>query len=74
MVTNLWTADRRLYLDSAGKAVEANDPTRRSLLVAVGNTIPLEQAHALGLVVEPTSPSKAPKPNKSKAPIVNKSE
>ncbi len=72
MVTNLWTADRRLYLDSAGKAVEANDPTRRSLLVAVGNTIPLEQAHALGLVVEPTSPSKAPKPNKGKPPVANK--
>ena len=73
MATNLWTADRRLYLDSTGKAVEANDPTRASLLVAVGNTIPLEQAHALGLVTEP-SPAKAPKPNRSKAPIANKGE
>ena len=59
-MTNLWTADRRIYLDAHGKAVEAKDPTRVSLLVAVGNTIPLTQAMALGLVA--TEPAVTPEP------------
>lgn len=47
---NLWTADRRLYLDRAGKVVEADDPTRATLLVAgPGATIPYAQAETLGL-------------------------
>lgn len=47
---NLWTADRRLYLDRAGKLVEADDPTRATLLAAgPGATIPYAQAEALGL-------------------------
>lgn len=50
MASNLWTADRRLYLDKDGKVVEADDPTRQSLLVATGGTIPLADAERYGLV------------------------
>lgn len=50
MATNLWTADRRLYLNAEGKVVEADDPTRQSLLVAQGGTIPLADAERLGIV------------------------
>lgn len=45
----LWTADRRLYLDKAGKVVEADNPDRQTLLVAEGGQIPTERAQALGL-------------------------
>jgi hypothetical protein len=57
---NEWVADRRLYLDKDGKAVEANDPSRATLLVAAGNTIPLEEAERLGL----TKASQGPSENK----------
>ena len=49
---NEWTADRRLYLDKDGKVVEADDPTRATLLAAAGNTIPIEVAERLGLTGE----------------------
>lgn len=49
----LWTADRRLYLNAAGQVVEADDPTRASLLVAVGNSIPMAEAIRLGLAEAP---------------------
>lgn len=48
----MWTADRRLYLDKAGKAVEADSPDRVTLLVAEGGQIPQERAAALGLTGE----------------------
>lgn len=74
MASNLWTADRRLYLDKDGKVVEADDPTRQSLLVAVGGTIPLADAERYGLVTVKVAEVKA-KPaaaNKAKAPGENK--
>lgn len=69
MASNLWTSDRRIYLDAAGAAVEADDPTRVSLLVAAGGTIPLTEAERLGLVTVTPAEVKvaAPKTNKSRA-------
>lgn len=74
MATTMWTADRRLYLDKDGKAVEANDPARSSLLVAEGGSIPLDQAAQLGLVeVAPVEvKAAAPKVNKSRKAPENK--
>ena len=51
----LWTSDRRLYLDAAGKIVEKDNPARVTLLVAAGGTIPMEQAVSLGLAEAPTA-------------------
>lgn len=45
-----FTATERLYLDPDGKVVSADDPNRRSLLVSVGGTLPMERAQSLGLV------------------------
>lgn len=66
MATNLWTSDRRLYLDAAGHVVEATDPSRATLLVAAGQSLPLAQAEALGLLAPPQAEEKA------KAPVINK--
>lgn len=65
MATNVWVADRRLYLDEAGNVVEANDPTRRSLLVPAGGSIPLADAERYGLVSREEKAAPA-KPNKAK--------
>jgi predicted O-methyltransferase YrrM len=59
MATNLWTADRRLYLDAAGKVVEADNPARASLLVAQGGTILMDDAIRYGLVAEPKAAAPA---------------
>lgn len=66
---NTWTADRRLYLNKDGKAVEADDPARVSLLVAEGGAIELERAQQLGLVEVVPAEVKAitPKTNKARA-------
>ena len=83
MATNLWTSDRRIYLNAEGKAVEADDPTKQSLLVAQGGTIPLADAEKYGLVtvtpaqvttVAPASSekAKAAPTNKAKAAPENK--
>ncbi len=65
---NIWTSDRRLYLDAAGKVVEADDPTRATLLVNAGGAIPIERAEALGLVNAPAAePQPAPEGEKAKA-------
>lgn len=83
MASNMWTSNRRLYLDKDGKVVEAGDPTKQSLLVAAGGTIPLADAERYGLItvtpavvapVAPAAPEKAaaPKANKAKAPGENK--
>lgn len=65
----MWTADRRLYLNAAGQAVEADDPGRASLLVAEGGQIELERAQQLGLVEVTPAEVKAvaPKTNKARA-------
>lgn len=72
MATQIWTSDRRLYLDKAGAVVEAADPTKATLLVPAGGTLPLEQARALGLVAEPApaaEPKGKPAPaNKARTP------
>lgn len=49
MNRNEWTSPERLYLDAAGKVVKADDPTRVSLLVGAGGSLPMERAQALGL-------------------------
>lgn len=79
MASNLWTSDRRLYLDKDGKVVEADDPTRQSLLVAQGGTIPLADAQRYGLTtpIAPAAPgdeqkAKAAPANKAKAAPENK--
>jgi len=64
-----WIADRRIYLDAQGNAVEANDPAKATLLVPVGGTLPLERARALGLVPTPAAP---PEPAKAKIAPANK--
>lgn len=69
MASNLYTADRRLYLDKDGKVVEADDPTRTRLLVAAGGTMPLEDAERYGLIGDK---AKAPEANKAAAPKANK--
>jgi hypothetical protein len=78
---NIWTSDRRLYLDRAGRVVEADDPTRATLLVPAGGTLPYARAEALGLIVAPTPAEEAPpvagKPtpkNKAKVVAENKDE
>lgn len=63
MADTTWTSPRRLYLDKAGKVVEENDPTRASLLVAAGGSIPLARAQELGLLDEAKA---APAPAETK--------
>lgn len=78
MASNMWTADRRLYLNAEGQAVEADDPTRIKLLVAAGGSIPMADAERYGLitvqpaVVTPAEKAKAPAANKAAAPKANK--
>jgi hypothetical protein len=74
---NIYTADRRIYLDKNGKAVEADDPNRVSLLVAAGATLPMADAERYGL----TAPAPAPAPavagepeQKAAAPKANKAK
>ena len=45
----MYKADRRLYLNAAGKVVEASDPAKLTLLVHQGGTLPLARARELGL-------------------------
>lgn len=47
---NSYTADRRIYRNAAGALVEADDPTRLTLVIAEGQTIPRARAEQLGLV------------------------
>jgi hypothetical protein len=49
-VMGMWTADRRLYLDRDGKVVEADDPSKTSLLVGMGGQLPEDRARTLGLI------------------------
>ncbi len=61
-----YVANRRLYLDKDGKVVEANDPTRATLLVPAGGTLPEQQARDLGLLVVEEKAQPAPAENKDK--------
>jgi hypothetical protein len=60
MASNVWTANRRLYLDKAGRVVEADDPNRASLLVPAGGALPLDRARELGLLGEAETLGAAP--------------
>jgi len=74
MASNIWTADRRLYLDKDGKVVEANDPSRATLLIAAGGNMSLADAERYGLIA-PAAPAEKARPapaNKAKAPGENK--
>jgi hypothetical protein len=64
MNQGMWTADRRIFLDANGNAVEEKDPGRVELLVAAGNRIPMARAIALGLA----GGAKAASPSKEEAP------
>lgn len=45
-----WTATEKLYLDASGKVVGAKDPTRYTLLILPGQSMPRWRAESLGLV------------------------
>ena len=73
MASNMWTSDRRLYLDKDGNVVEADDPSRVSLLVAKGGTVPLIDAERYGLVeVTHEVKAKSAPANKARKPGENK--
>lgn len=56
-MAEVWTADRRLYLDKDGKVVEADDPNRTELLAAEGVEVPAARARELGLTQDPAQPT-----------------
>jgi hypothetical protein len=55
-----YIADRRLYLDKNGKVVEADDPTRATLLVSAGGALPEARARELGLLDVPKAKAEPP--------------
>ena len=57
---NVWTANRRLYLDKDGNAVEQDDPNRVELLVGIGGTLLMERARTLGLLDAPKAKNAPP--------------
>ena len=57
---NVWTSDRRLYLDKDGNVVEQDDPNRVELLVGIGGTLLTERAQALGLIDAPKAKNAPP--------------
>lgn len=71
MAESMYTSDRRLYLNDKDEVVEANDPSRVTLLVGVGGQIPLADAGRYGLTGEQAK-AKAPEANKSKKAPDNK--
>jgi hypothetical protein len=56
MASNDFVSDRRLYLDSEGNVVEADDPNRARLLVGEGGTVPAADAERYGLKAQSTAP------------------
>jgi hypothetical protein len=56
MANSDFVADRRLYLDSEGNVVEADDPNRARLLVGVGGTVPAADAERYGLKAQSKAP------------------
>lgn len=59
MADNSYTADRRLYLNKDGKVVEADDPTRTTLLVGKNGRLSAEDAAKYGLMNQPAPEEKA---------------
>ena len=78
MSNSQWTADRRVFLDASGNAVEESDPTRIELLVAPGRKIPMDYAISLGLVKneeptpEPETKAQDPVEDKAVKPVSDK--
>lgn len=67
----MYVATERLYLNKDGKVVKGDDPSRTSLLVAVGGKLSDEDARRYGLIEDTGVKAKAaPADNKavSKAP------
>lgn len=58
-----WTSDRRLYLNAAGQVVEADDPSRVSLLVAQGAALPADVAQRYGLTGNNATLGASPEPD-----------
>lgn len=52
-VGDVYIAPERLYADADGKPVRADDPNRKSLLVAEGAEIPMDRARELGILDMP---------------------
>lgn len=46
----IWTADRKIYKTESGDVCEAKDYSKHTLFLVPGQSIPFEQAEALGLV------------------------
>jgi hypothetical protein len=63
-----YVAEERLYLDEAGRVVKQDNPEKRTLLAAVGQTVPAARAKELGLIkgkavdVESAAKPSAPTP------------
>ncbi len=66
-VPALFTADRRLYLNAEGEAVEADDPNRITLLAAKGTQFSMSHAQQLGLAGDDGAPLKPKKASAKKA-------
>jgi hypothetical protein len=47
---DMFTSDKRLYLDGEGNVVGADDPKRKTLLVGEGGQLPMAKAREHGLV------------------------
>lgn len=62
--SEMWTSDRRLYLDKDGNVVEEGG-AKTALLVGAGGTLPMERARELGLVATEEKAA-APKANKAR--------
>jgi len=67
MADTRYTADRRLYLDADGNVVEADNPARRTLLVAAGGTLDMDTARRYGLVADPDAEKALAAPPANKA-------
>ncbi len=48
----MWRSTERIYTNAEGVIVDRKDPSRATLLVAAGGSLPLADAQALGLVEE----------------------
>ena len=46
----MWTSEEALFLNAAGEVVGAKDPSKLTLLVRAGGSIPVEEAKRYGLI------------------------
>lgn len=64
---DLVKADRRMWLDADGKAVEDGDPTARMLFCAAGQMVPRAAAEAAGVKFAGKAKAKKKAPAKKKS-------